>query len=155
MTERKSKNPRIIIGFKTDNSFGSFDVLKEDLKLLGIPASSIDVVNYSFHVRGDAYEVPNIARRDHRCIGSINVYIPMQDGEKHETSHIFYLDETMHDGVIHWNHEIWARKNEEEFKMLPKDKTKYHKIADADAIELWACDDKGRKDSKVVRKPRE
>jgi len=79
----------------------------------------------------------------------------MQSGDKYETSHIFYLDETMHDGVIHWNHEIWARKNEEDFKMLPKGKTKYHKIRDADAIELWACDDEGRKDSKVVRKPKE
>ena len=155
MTKKKSKKPSIVIGFKTDNYSGSFDALEEDLNFLSLSPSSLDVANYSFHVRGDAYEVPNIAKANHRCIGSINVYLPMQSGENYETSHIFYLDETMHDGVIHWNHEVWARKNEEDFKMLPKDKTKYHKIPDAVFIELWAYDDKGNRDFKVVQKPKE
>jgi hypothetical protein len=155
LTKKKSKTPHITIGFRTsNNSSGSFNALEADLKLLGLPPNSIDVANYSFHVRGNAYEVPNIARRDHRCIGSIDLCIPMQNEEKYETLHIFYLDETMHDGVIHWNHEVWSRKNKEDFRPLPKDKTKYHKIPDADAIELWACDDKGKKDSKVVQKPK-
>jgi len=153
LSEQDKRKPSIIIGFKTTNSDGYFDALEEDANLLDIPPGSIDVAKYTFHVTGDIYEAPKIARRNHRCAGSINLFIPLLNGKSYETSHVFYLDETMHDGVVHWNHEIWARNNETDFKMLPKDKTKYHKIPDSDFIELSAHDDKGRKDSKIVKKP--
>lgn len=122
------------------------------LRSLGVGPGAISPLSISFHVRGDLYLVPELARPNHECGGSINfVGTATYTGGKIEFSHIFYRDLTgHHDKPFHWNHELWIRKNEEEFKLFSKKETVGHTISQSDWIEIYCVDNDGDTELKRV-----
>lgn len=147
----------VVIGFKTSNDDSdSFDPWnKEALRYIEVEPGAIDPSSCSYHVRGDLYEVPGVAKKGHECGGSINVQgIDVNTRETIEFSHIFYIDVTGHGGMPpHWNHELWVRKGNE-FKLFDKNKTEFHVIPISDWIEIWLEDEKGQVESKKVFRPK-
>jgi len=150
----KEKASPVVIGFKTsDGDSDSFDPWNQfALDYLGVGSGAIDPAKWSYHVRGDLYEVPNKARKGHECGGSINVRgTDTNTGQTIEFSHIFYIDTTEHGGKPHhWNHELWVRKGEDEFVQFDKSKTRNHIIPISDWIKIWLKDNKENVKSKKV-----
>jgi len=156
MSEKKKGALNILMGFKTSNGeAGSFSPWNTyALKNIGVTAGALDPKNWSYHVRGDLYEVPEIARKNHECGGSINFYaIDTTCGNSIGLSHVFYIDETGHSGKpYHWNHEIYTKKGDEEWTLFNKSKTEHHIIPISDWIEIYAQDSNGKTETKKVHR---
>jgi hypothetical protein len=154
MNEEKKVTLGIIIGFETCNGdAGSFSPWNPHaLKSIGVSPGALDPNDWSYHVRGDLYEVPEIARKNHECGGSVNVYgADTTCGNHIGLSHVYYIDETGHGGKPpHWNHEIYTRKGEGEWSLFEKAKTEHHIIPISEWIEIWARDSTGKVESKKV-----
>jgi len=123
------------------------------LRKLGITGGAVDPSTWTFHVSGNLYEVPHIARRGHECGGSINVNcVNKITGQPVSISHVFYIDETGHGGLpVHWNHEIFYSTDGAKWKKLDKTKTEHHVITPVgDWISLSAFDSNGRVESQRV-----
>jgi len=154
MSEEKKGTLNILIGFKTSNGdAGSFSPWNPyALKNMGVTAGALDPKNWSYHVRGDLYEVPEIARRNHECGGSVNVYgVDITCGNHIGLSHVFYIDETGHGRKPHhWNHEIYTKKGDGEWTLFDKERTEYHIILISDWIEISAHDSNGNVETKKV-----
>jgi len=142
------------IGYKTCNGDAhSFNPWNERaLRSFGVGPGAINPESIRFHVSGDLYEVPGIARRGHECGGSINVEgADISTGRKIELSHIFYRDEKGHrKEPPHWNHELWIRIGDWPFKLFNKRQTIHHIIPKSDWIELFCVDLNGNRESKKV-----
>jgi len=147
-----------MVGFKTSSGCsGSFDPWNQKaLNYIGVGPGAIDPATWSYHVRGDLYEVPNKARKGHECGGSVNVQgTDINTGQTIEFSHIFYIDVTGHGGKPHhWNHELWVKKGEGEFTKFDKSETEFHSIPISDWLEIWLKDDEGNIKSEKVFRPK-
>jgi hypothetical protein len=156
MSEGKKGTLDILIGFKTSNgNSGTFNPWNAyALQRLGYTGGALDPKMWSYHVHGNLYEVPDIARKNHECGGSVNVYgVDPTNGNSIGLSHVFYIDETGHGGrPYHWNHEIYTRKGHEEWVLFDKDKTEYHIIPISDWIELSVNESNGNIITKKVDK---
>jgi hypothetical protein len=154
MRKEKKGTLDILIGFNTSNKDeGSFSPWNSyALESMGVTAGALDPSKWSYHVRGDLYEVPEIARKNHECGGSINVYgVDTACGNRIGLSHVFYVDETGHGGKPpHWNREIYTKKGDEEWTLFDKAKTEHHTIPISEWIEMWAKDSNGKTESKKV-----
>ena len=140
MSEEKKGTLNILMGFKTSNGYtDSFNPWNPyALESVGVLAGALDPKHWSYHVQGNLYEVPKIARKNHECGGSVNVYgIDTTCGNKIEISHVFYIDVTGHGGKpYHWNHETYTKKNDGEWTLFDKEKTEHHIIPISDWIEI-------------------
>jgi len=157
-TKEKNKKSTVIkLGFKTNTGMeGTFDAWNQcALAYVGTSMSALDPNFSSFHVYGDLYQVPNFARKGHETGGSVNVRaINLETNETIEFSHVFYIDTTGHGRGVdnHWNHELYCKVGEEEWRLFDKSKTEFHMILDSDNIIIWAKDSNGMYDEKKVEK---
>jgi hypothetical protein len=154
MTEGVKRAPTVLLGFRTNNGdTGSFNPWNSDvLETMGVTEGALDPKTWSYHVRGDLYEIPELARKNHECGGSVNVQgRDVTSGYSIEISHVFYIDLTGHSGQpYHWNHEIYTKKNDGEWILFDKRKTKFHKIPISDNMDIWVKDSEGNWQTKTV-----
>lgn len=143
------------IGFNTSNDdSGTLDPMNPNLLYhLGIEMGALSPLSLRFFVGGDLYEVPHIARKNHECAGSINVYSNyLPTGQKFEVSHIFYRDVTGHHGnPYHWNHEIWYRFDNDDFKQYDKRRTAHHRIPRSDSIEIYSLNESDIREEMTIQ----
>jgi hypothetical protein len=156
MSEEKKGTLNILIGFKTSNGeAGSFSPWNPyALKSMGVTAGALDPKTWSYHVRGDLYEDPPIARKGHETGGSVNVQgIDGSCGNTVRLSHVFFIDTTGHRDKRkpdHWNYQIYTKKGDGEWTPLDKRLLKFHEIPISEWIEIWAQDSNGKTESKKV-----
>lgn len=145
------------LGFKTNTGLeGTFDAWnRAALAYVGTSMGALDPTSSSFHVYGDLYQVPTFARKGHETGGSVNIRaINRATKENIEFSHVFYIDTTGHGRcvVTHWNHELYYKVGDGEWKLFDKSETEFHIIPDSDIIIIWARDSIGKYEEKKVKK---
>ncbi|MCW4001496.1 MAG: hypothetical protein NWE93_14795 [Candidatus Bathyarchaeota archaeon] len=142
----------VIIGFETDKESDEFSPWNQGALRELTLGGAITPVDWTFHVTGNLYEVPDIARAKHRCAGSINFNgIDPVTGDSLSLSHVFYYDETLHNGSLHWNHEIYFKRNDGDWILYDKSNTEHHIIDDANCLVLWARDSNNRSERCTVQ----
>jgi hypothetical protein len=154
-----SKNSvAIAAGFRTSNGvFGSFNVWdNKALESMGVMAGALDPKTWSYHVRGDLYEAPPIAHKRHETGGSINaVGTDLASGNTVCISHVFFIDITGHRNGLkpdHWNYQIYTKIANGEWTPVDKKLLQNHEIPISESITIWAKDEKGKSESKEVRR---
>ncbi len=155
LSEEKKGTLNILIGFKTSNAdCGTFNPWNAyALKSMGYTGGAVDPKNWSYNVRGDLYEVPDIARKNHECGGSVNVCGLDPTGCSIALSHVFYIDETGHgEKPYHWNHEIYTRKGDGEWVLFDKKMTENHIIPISEWIEISVKESDGNVVAKKVNR---
>jgi hypothetical protein len=137
-----------------DNSFSAWN--PDALGQLSLTMGALDPSKWSYHVRGDLYLVPNLARKGHECGGSVNTSsVIHKSGITIEFSHVFYIDTTGHrhrKKSPHWNHELYIKIGNGQWQLFDKSKTRCHKIPISDWIEKEAKDANGKIETVKVLK---
>ncbi len=136
---------------KLVDSYDMVDVVKQYIVELGLSLDKISEIRPSFvEIPGYVYAELGVATENHPLMGSIGVYIIMDEGYEMELQLLLYHDrnpwETHANGLPHWNQEIRLIDQASKEKIITGEKVKIvkHIINDSQNIEICCLGPDGK-----------